>query len=165
MGLLNSEGRSVDAETPRAPRLWADLVANLPWLKSKPFLVEGGDEKLLVETVVGLGFRMVSVDLPGDARNPEEELLVRLTESLDFSELGAGSWAAYSDRLWDLQMSDGEPPVAIIIRGLDHLLRSDVHSFVRCVHNLLSMTEAVGLSDARADLQIEYFFVGVWGAA
>ncbi|WP_131803563.1 MULTISPECIES: hypothetical protein [Pseudofrankia] len=165
MDSFKSEGRSVDAETPKAPKLWVDMVANLPWLRSKPFFVDGHDEKILVETVVRLGFRLVYVDLPRDAGNPEEELLKELTKRLHFSELGAGSWAAYSDRIWDLQMSGDEAPVAIVIRGLDHLLRSDVHSFVRCVHNLLSMTEAVGLSDSRADLQIEYFFVGSWSSA
>lgn len=165
MDSVNSEGRCVDAEMPKSPKLWVDLVANLPWLKSKPFLVDDSDEKTLVETIVGLGFRAVFVDLPRDVGNPEEKLLEELTRVLDFSDLGAGSWAAYSDRLWDLQMSDDEAPLAIVIRGLGHLLRSDVHSFVRCVHNLLSMTEAVGLSDSRADLQIEYFFVGAWGTA
>lgn len=149
----------------RVPRFWIDLAVNLPWLRPKPFLVEGSDEKLLVETVVELGFRLVCVDLPQDAANPEEELLKELSRALDFSELGAGHWAAYCDRLWDLLIAEDEPPLAIIIRGLDHLHRSDMHSFLRCVHNLLWMTRAMNVSDSRADLQIEYFFVGEWSAA
>jgi len=97
-----------------------------------------------------------------DVDDVEAALLVELTSKLEFSALGAGSWAAYRDRLWDLQMSENEPPVAVAIVGLDNLVPTRLHDFVRAVHNLLSMTEAVGLSDDRADLQIEYFFIGDW---
>ncbi|WP_377273442.1 hypothetical protein [Peterkaempfera sp. SMS 1(5)a] len=146
----------------KTPRLWIDLASELPWLWPRPYLVESPLENSLVDRVAVMGFRVVQVKFPQNVSNSEEALLIELSNRLDFSEIGAGSWAAYSDRLWDLQMSEDEPPLAVIIGGLDELLRSDVHSFVRCVHNLLSMTEAVGLADERADLQIEYFFVGSW---
>jgi hypothetical protein len=163
MDSLNFEDHTgVNAEIPKAPKLWIDLATNLPWLRSRPFLVDSPNAELLVEAVSRLGFRVVQMKFPKDTENPEEALLVELSRKLEFSESGAGSWASYSDRLWDLQMSDDEPPLAVVIGGLDELLRLDVHGFVRCVHNLLSMTEAVGLSDARADLQIEYFFTGAW---
>ncbi|MFE2865811.1 hypothetical protein [Embleya sp. NPDC059259] len=154
----------MDAELPKRPKLWIDIVTGLPWLKSKPFLVENSREQELIEFLARKEFRLARVALPPGSDNPEECLLVGLTRELDFSELGAGSWAAYSDRLWDLQMSDEAAPVAVVVDGLDSLLRSDVHALVRCIHNLLSMTETVGLSDSRADLQIEYFFTGAWGA-
>jgi hypothetical protein len=134
----------------------------MPWLESKPFLVDISRTEVLVETLSGLGFRVVRASLPAASQDVEEELLIELSRKLDFSELGAGSWAAYSDRLWDLQMLEDVAPVAVVIEGLDVLLRSNLHSLLRCVHNLLSMTEAVGLSDDRADLQMEYFFTGVW---
>lgn len=147
---------------PKRPKLWIDLVANMPWLLSRPFLVDSSRVESLARLLPAMGFRVVHATFPQDATSSEEALLVELSRKLGFSSLGAGSWAAYSDRLWDLQISDDEIPVAVVIDGLDVLLRSDVHAFLRCVHNLLSMTEAVGLSDERADLQIEYFFAGSW---
>ena len=81
---------------------------------------------------------------------------------MGFSDVGAGSWAAFNDRLWDLLTADDELPVALFIGGLDQLLPHELHSLVRCIHNLLSMTEGVGLTDVSADLQVEYFFVGTW---
>jgi hypothetical protein len=143
-------------------KLWIDLVARMPWLESKPYLVDIRRTEVLVEILSELGFRVVRASLPAATQDVEEELLIELSRKLDFSELGAGSWAAYSDRLWDLQMLEDVAPVAVVVEGLDVLLRSDVHSLLRCAHNLLSMTEAVGLSDDSADLQIEYFFTGVW---
>jgi hypothetical protein len=146
----------------RSPRLWVDVATSLPELRSKPFLVESARLAAVERVVTELGFQRVHATLPTAAVNPEDSLLVELSAQLNFSMLGAGSWAAYSDRLWDLQMSDEETPIAIFVSGLDGLLPGDLHSFVRCVHNLLSMTEAVGLADDRADRQLEYFFVGAW---
>ncbi len=152
----------MDAEKPRTPKPWIDVTAHLPQLESKPFLVAAARAEELAEVLPGLGFRLVRVELPHGVADPEETLLVELTRALEFSPLGAGSWAAYSDRLWDLQTEAEEMPVAILISGLDRLVRSNIHGLLRCVHNLLSMTEAVGLSDPGADLQVEYFFIGAW---
>ncbi|MES5825574.1 hypothetical protein [Streptomyces sp. RG80] len=152
----------MDAESSKPPRLWVDMVAELPQLKSRPFLVE--DSELVARLVAELGFRVIQVHLPLGIENAEEAVLVQLTAELGFSDLGAGSWAAFEDRLWDLLTAEGEPPVAIFLEGLDRLPSSDLHGFVRIVHNLLSMTEGVGLADSSADLQVEYFFVGTWSA-
>ncbi|MFF2845094.1 hypothetical protein ACFVT5_02015 [Streptomyces sp. NPDC058001] len=138
------------------------MVAELPQLKSRPFLVE--DPELIARLVEGLGFRVIRVRLPLEVENPEEAVLVQLTAQLGFSDLGAGSWAAFGDRLWDLLTAEDESPVAIFLEGLDRLIPSDLHGFVRIVHKLLSMTEGVGLADSLADLQVEYFFVGTWSS-
>lgn len=147
---------------PRRGKLWIDLVNALPWLESRPYLVGTPQLQELLQALERLGFRMVNAELPPGAGDVEKALLVELSQRLKFPESGAGGWASYSDRLWDLKTEKGGAPLAIIIAGLDRLLPSQLHSFLRCVHNLLSMTEAVGLSDDRADLQIEYFFIGVW---
>jgi hypothetical protein len=138
------------------------MDSSLPWLKSKPYLVAPTKVDELTQSLEGLGFRLISAKLPSGVSDVEETLLVELTRELKFAASGAGSWAAYNDRLWDLQVGEDDTPVAILISGLDRLIFSDLHSLLRCIHNLLSMTEAVGLSDGRADLQIEYFFVGSW---
>lgn len=116
------------------------------------------DSESIARAVAELGFRVVRVALPTDMANAEEGVLVRLTAALAFPDQGAGSWAAFNDRLWDLLTAEDEPPVAIFLAGLDRLLPGDLHGFVRIVHNLLSMTEGVGLADSAADLQVEYFF-------
>ncbi|MFI6941813.1 hypothetical protein ACIBI4_21280 [Streptomyces sp. NPDC050418] len=147
----------------RQPREWVDIASVLPALKARPYLVE--DSEAIERQLAGLGFRVVRADLPERAVDPEEALLVALTAALGFTEVGAGSWAAFNDRLWDLLNADlDEPPVAVLVGGIDRLVASDLHAFVRIVHNLLSMTEGVGLADGEADLQVEYFFVGPWSS-
>ncbi len=143
-------------------RCWVDPGDGLPWLTSRPYFVSPRNLPELRESLVARGFRFVELEASVDIGDVEKTLLVQLTATLEFNVLGAGSWAAYSDRLWDLQMSESEQPVAIAITGLAELVPTRLHDFVRVVHNLLSMTEAVGLSDDRADLQIEYLFVGDW---
>ena len=146
----------------REPRLWVDLERKIPWLPKKPYLVEGRDLARTQRILGESGFRIVRAQAPASGVL-EEALLVELTEKLQFAASGAGSWAAFNDRLWDLLVAAAdEPAVAILIEGSDRLLRADLHAFVRCVHNLLSMTQGVGVSDERADLQVEYFFVGNW---
>ena len=143
--------------------LWIDLERKMSWLSTKPYLIDPQDSDATSRTLEENGFRVVSAQAP-DSGVLEEARLVELTEKLGFVEDGAGSWAAFNDRLWDLLTSQDEMPVAIVIEDADRLLRAELHSFVRCVHKLLSMTEAVGLSDDRANLQVEYFFVGDWKA-
>ncbi|MGW6199353.1 hypothetical protein ACWF0M_24605 [Kribbella sp. NPDC055110] len=50
----------------------------------------------------------------------------------------------------------------MIVEHADRLLANDLHTFVRCVHKLVSLTEGAGLSDDRAQRQVVYFFVGQW---
>jgi hypothetical protein len=132
------------------------------WLTTAPYLLETGDLDATLRGLGELGFWVVRAEAP-ERGNLEEGLLVELSARLGFSPLGAGSWAAFNDRLWDLLTARGEPPVAVVIEGADRLLRRSLHTFVRCVHNLLSLTEGVGLSDKHAQRQVEYFFVGEWG--
>jgi hypothetical protein len=108
------------------------------------------------------GFYLVEARYNASDAPPERVFLMELTERLEFPRSGAGSWAAFNDRLWDFLTAGERNAVAVIIFGLDELLRGDIYSFLRCVHNLLSLTEGAGLSDASADRQIEYLFVGNW---
>ncbi|MFC0437069.1 hypothetical protein [Kutzneria buriramensis] len=109
--------------------------------------------------MTGRGFRVVEAEVSPNPEDVESALLVELTRKLGFSELGVGGWAAFGDRLWDLLTAKAEPPVAIVVAGLTP---GRLHAFVRRVHNVLSLTEAVGLSDDRADRQVEYFFLADW---
>ncbi|MEI8413109.1 MULTISPECIES: hypothetical protein [unclassified Kribbella] len=142
--------------------MWIDLEANLPWLTAEPYLLERDDLEKTLDGLAGLGFRVVRVRAP-ERGDLEEGLLIELSGRLGFSGVGAGSWAAFSDRLWDLLTAPEEPPVAVVIELFDRILQQSLHTFVRCIHNLVSMTEGVGLSDEGADLQVAYFFVGDWG--
>lgn len=161
-GFAQIEGRAVVVRESGSASLWVDLEASLPWLGSRPYLVDTADGGRLIEALPGFGFHVFVAEVPDRHTNIERALLVELSRVLGFSELGAGSWAAYSGRLWDLQRSEDRGPIAIVINGLDDALTGDLHAFVRCVHFLLSMTEGVGLEHESADRQIEYFFVGNW---
>ncbi|MFD2420088.1 hypothetical protein [Amycolatopsis pigmentata] len=105
---------------------------------------------------------VVNASLHEGARDPERAFLVELTQRLRFNELGAGNWAAFEDRLWDFLTSPESTPYAVVIDGLDALARFNTYHFLRCVHNLLSITDGAALTDSTANRQIEYFFVGEW---
>jgi hypothetical protein len=152
----------VDADSPGQPRLWIDVESSMDWLPPEPYLIETAHLSPTIEKLEASGFRVVRIGLGEVGQDIEEKMLIDLSRKLGFSLLGAGSWAAFNDRLWDLLTAEDEPPVAIVIEGFSRLLEANVHAFVRCVHNLLSMTEGVGLADVRAGLQVEYFFVGEW---
>ncbi|GGS18507.1 hypothetical protein GCM10010171_08800 [Actinokineospora fastidiosa] len=145
--------------------MWLDVGLELPWLRPRPYFVDRRREAELTATVARMGFKVIEADVRADPETVEEDLLVELTRLLEFNELGAGSWAAFEDRLWDLLCEHDKPGVAVIIRGLDGLVGVDLYRLVRCVHKLVSMTEGVGLADAAASRQVEYFFVGEWGAS
>ena len=59
-------------------RLWADIVASLPQLKSKPYLVDAAELPSVVDVVGGLGFRVVHADLAEIGEDVEEQLLIEL---------------------------------------------------------------------------------------
>lgn len=143
--------------------LWIDVEKHLPWIPTEPYLLDVDNLPATLRALTELGFRVVRANTP-DHRDLEDALLVELTSQLGFNALGADSWAAFNDRLWDLQHEPGEPPVAIVIEGFDRVLHRSLHTFTRCIHNLVSMTESVGLADPRNDRQIEYFFAGTWTA-
>ncbi|HET6738349.1 MAG TPA: hypothetical protein VFH76_05435 [Kribbella sp.] len=153
---------------PRRRQDWAtyvDLEARLPWLTAEPYLLDVADLAATRAALDELGFRTVTAKAPA-AGDLERSLLVELTERLGFTALGAGSWAAFSDRLWDLVTESWDPPIAVVIEGFSRLMEVDLRTFVRCVHNLVSLTECVGLADDRAQRQFVYFFVGegsAWG--
>jgi hypothetical protein len=69
----------------------------------------------------------------------------------------------FNDRLWDVLTSEDKAPIAVVIIGLDSMVKKNLHGFVKIVHNLLSLTEGVGLQSGEANRQVAYFFVGSWG--
>ena len=78
------------------------------------------------------GFEVVDESLPKGAEDPECAFLTALTRALRFEELGAGSWAAFNDRLWDFLTGQESTPHAVVIGGLDALARFSTHHFLRC---------------------------------
>ncbi|WP_327637819.1 hypothetical protein OHB24_05290 [Kribbella sp. NBC_00482] len=151
----------MDAGRSREWADWVDVEARLPWLTTEPYLLETDDLGRTLTSLEELGFRVVRVQAPQEG-DLESGLLVELSEGLGFTGLGAGSWAAFADRLWDLLTDGWHPPVAVIVEDADRLLAKDLHTFVRCVHKLVSLTEGVGFSDDRAQRQVVYFFIGHW---
>lgn len=150
----------VDPRTPDRP--WLDVRAAVPWLQQRPYLVSPNNASELLERLSRAGFVVVAASSPASTEDPERAFLLELTQRLGFDELGAGNWDAFNDRLWDFLTGSESRPYAVVIQGLDALARFSTYHFLRCVHNLLSLTEGAGLSDSVANRQIEYFFVGEW---
>jgi len=150
----------VDPGGPDRP--WIDVAAAVPWLMERPYLVSPSQANDLRERLAVAGFTVVDAWLADRAEHPERAFLVELTQRLGLNELGAGSWPAFNDRLWDFLSGADSMPYGVVICGLDLLAKSSTYHFLRCVHNLLSLTEGAGLADSIANRQIEYFFVGEW---
>jgi hypothetical protein len=150
----------VDPTTPERP--WIDVHTAARWLKQRPYLIESGLAIDLRASLQNAGFMVVDVILEGHSDDPEGEFLKGLTRELGFRGPGAGSWAAFNDRLWDFLAGADSTPYAVVITGIDGLAERSTYHFVRCIHNLLSLTEGAGLTDSAANRQIEYFFVGDW---
>lgn len=140
---------------------WVDVEEQLPWLTTEPYLLQVDDLNRTVASLDACGFQLVSVQMPEDG-DLETKLLIELSKQLGFALVGSGSWAEFSDRLWDLLSASWNPPIAVMLHGSDQLLANNLHVFLRCLHNLLSLTEAVGLSHSEAQRQVVYFFVGSW---
>lgn len=148
---------------PRKPdRPWLDVGVAVPWLRQRPYLVSPRSVVELRAHLSRAGFTVVEASAPDSTEDPERAFLTELTQRLGFDELGAGNWAAFNDRLWDFLTGAESTPYAVVIEGLDVLARFSTYHFLRCVHNLLSLTEGAGLADPVANRQIEYFFVGEW---
>jgi hypothetical protein len=152
----------VDPATPDRP--WIDVTGAVPWLRDRPYLAYADRAVELRGLLESAGFSIVEANPDwGQAEpNPERIFLQELTRRMGFREAGAGSWGAFSDRLWDFLSGSESTPYAVLIAGLDTLAVSDTYHFLRCVHNLLSLTEGVALADSVANRQIEYFFLGEW---
>lgn len=147
------------------PKLWIDVTGGLPWLMLRPYLVEYNQVAEVRTALSAMGFDVVEATIAAGADDPERALLVQLTRKLRLNELGVGTWAAFGDRLWDFLKSENATAVAVVIIGLDDLVRSNIYNFIRCIHNLLSITQGLGISDSAASRQLEYFFVGHWTPA
>jgi hypothetical protein len=149
------------AELIAAGERWMDIEEKFSWLKPRPYFVDRGRVAEIRRGLTELGFDLVEAGFPGKRDEPEQDLLVDLSAKLGFSELGAGNWLAFDDRLHDF-LRVPEPAVAIVVEGLDLLARTSLYSFVRCVHGLESLTDGIGVEDPHALRQVEYFFVGDW---
>lgn len=161
MDSFRLEGRIVDADMSHEWADWVDIERSMPWLPTEPYLLMAADLDRTLAALDEHGFKIVRMQMP-DGVDVEVALLTELSKKLEFTTVGVGSWAAFADRLWDLLTESWYPPIAVIIEQADSLLARDVHAFVRCVHNLLALTEGVGSSDRDAQRQVEYFFIGKW---
>ncbi|GAB6903375.1 hypothetical protein JCM9957A_64670 [Kineosporia succinea] len=107
------------------------------------------------------GFRIVRVQSGRLPAGAAEDILGEIAKALGFPAEGPVNWAAFNDWLGDF-LVDEEDPVAIVVYGLDAMLRRDVHVYLGCVHGLLGMTEAYRSPDFPDLAQLEYIFPGSW---
>lgn len=142
------------------PRHWIAVREVIPWLPLPPSFVAPGDLPRLRSELRAARFKVFEAD--ADRCTDEQSLLVALGDALPFPDYYGGNWAALDDCVGDL-LREGAGAMAVIVLGLETLLRADVHAFVRSVHllsDVVSDVERVGTGD----FQFEVFYVGDFGA-
>lgn len=139
---------------------WISVREVLPWLPLPPHFVTPTDVSRLRSGLRDAGFKVFEAD--AERCTDERSLLVALGDALPFPDYYGANWAAFDDCISDLVREDAGP-TALVVVGLDALLRSNLHAFVRSVHLLLDVVTDVERIGS-AGFQFEVFLVGEFGA-
>jgi hypothetical protein len=134
---------------------WIAAQEAVPWLSLPPYFVAESQRSRLRDALHEAGFEVFEAD--AKSSSTERQLLLSVGDALAFPDYYGANWAAFDDCLGDLLRADAGS-VALVIVGIDTLMRSDPHAFVRCVHLLLDAVAEV--ERAAAGFQFEVFFVG-----
>jgi RNAse (barnase) inhibitor barstar len=137
---------------------WLPLRRLLSWLPLPPYLL---DEQVLAsarDELRAVGFEIAEVDA-SEVRD-ERDLLTLIGAVLNFPDYYRPNWDALDDCIGDL-MREGAPPTAVLVTGAEHLLTASPYDFVRAVHMLYTVVEAIE-RDAGA-FRLEVLFLGRWG--
>jgi hypothetical protein len=137
---------------------WTPLGRLLSWLPLPPYLLE---EQMLTsarDELRGVGFEVAEVDA-SEARD-ERDLLTLVGGALNFPDYFSPNWDAFDDCVGDM-MREGAAPTALLISGADRLLATSPYEFVRTVHLLYTVVEAIE-RDAGV-FRLEVLLLGRWG--
>lgn len=134
---------------------WIAVRQVIPWLPAAPYLVAPSDLANLVALLRPAGFAVFEADV--ESCKDERGLLAQLGDALGFPEYYGVNWGAFEDCLGGL-LEENRQRMAVILTGVDTLVRADLHAFVRTVHLLQSyVTEVERRTGGR--VQFEVFFV------
>jgi hypothetical protein len=139
---------------------WISIREVLSWLPQAPSFVSSADVPRLRAGLRDAGFKLFEADV--ELCTDERSLLVALGDALPFADYYGANWAAFEDCISDL-LREAAGPTALLVVGVDDLLRSNLHAFVRSVHLLLDVVADVERISP-AGFQFEVFFVGEFGA-
>lgn len=128
----------------------------VPWLPLPPYLIRPVDVDRLRDKLRDAGFKVFIAD--AETCVDERALLLAIGDALGFPDYYGANWAAFEDSLGDL-MRDGAGYVALVVIGVETLMRSDLHAFVRSVHLLLDAVAEVERAQP-VNFQFEVFLVG-----
>ncbi|GAB6903374.1 hypothetical protein [Kineosporia succinea] len=141
---------------------WVQVETIIPQLGERPYLCDNSDYQEVGEKLAELGFLVVSVEVETGATFTEEILLRKIAQALDWPEASKISWDSHCSALYQVLVQWEEPPIAVLIHGMDGILRTNIHAFTRSIHLLEVSRRAVGLSDEHAARQFMYVFMGNW---
>lgn len=135
---------------------WIAVRELIPWLPPPPYLLAPRDLPRLRSELREHGFKVFEAD--ANACRDERSLLTALGDALPFPDYYGANWAAFDDCVGDM-LRENAGPTAVVVVGVDALLTSDVHAFVRSVHLLSDVVTDVERA-ASDGFQFEIFFVG-----
>jgi hypothetical protein len=135
---------------------WVPVREVIPWLPQAPYFVGRAEVAPLRSALRGAGFDVFDAD--ASSSTSERQLLLTLGDALAFPDYYGANWAAFEDCLGDI-IRAGPGAVAVLVIGLDTLMRSEVHAFVRCVHFLEESVKGVERA-ASGVFQFEVFYAG-----
>ena len=136
---------------------WTPLRSLVPWLPLPPYLFDEEQLPNIRHELREVGFEVAEVDA-SSIRN-ERDLLAALGSALNFPDYYRPNWDAFDDCVGDL-MRDESAPVALVVVGAHALLAASPYDFVRALHLLYTVVEAVE-RDAGA-FRLEVLLPGDW---
>jgi hypothetical protein len=134
---------------------WISLSSLHPVLTLPPYFVGPHDVADLRSALRDAGFNVFDADVA--SFTDERGLLTALGDALGFPEYYAPNWDAFDDCVGDLLREDAGR-VAVMVIGIDTLLKHDTHAFARSVHFLLDAVADV--ERAAGAFQLEFIFAG-----
>ncbi|GAA3624783.1 hypothetical protein GCM10022223_47330 [Kineosporia mesophila] len=144
---------------------WVQVESLIPQLEARPYLCDDDDRQKISEKLSNLGFIVAHVEIESDTSFTEEILLRKVAEALHWPEASGTNWNSHCSLLYQTLTQWEEPPIAVLIQGMDGILRRDIHAFTRSIHLLEASTHAVRLSVEHAARQFLYVFSGNWSPA
>ncbi len=136
---------------------WTPLRSLVPWLPLPPYLFDEEQLPKLRHELRAAGFEVAEVD--ARSINNERELLAALGSALNFPDYYRPNWDAFDDCIGDL-MRDESAAVALVVVGAPTLLAASPYEFVRALHLLNVVVEAIE-RDAGA-FRLEVLLPGNW---
>ncbi|WP_371615856.1 barstar family protein [Streptomyces sp. NBC_00454] len=138
---------------------WEDLPMSKFDVGDRPYLISEAECRKVLDGLAGAGVSILEADASGVLS--EDDFLVLLGRVYGFPEYYGENWDAFLDCFADVVEADSAP-IVLVISGLSSFFESDFRSFLRCLHELESVTESIPLFRSVIPRKVVNLYPGHW---